>query len=429
MFAVPTPTNRESDEVRNAKMLLRALGVECAVVEDVAWEEEQTVEARLVLRVRPRHQERGRCPQCGSRCAGYDAGEGLRRWRAPDVGLVPVFVEAQAPRIECPHHGVLVARVPWARPGSRFTRTFEDTVAWLAVRTDKTTLSNLMSIAWRTVGRILERVSNTARATMDPLANLVRIGIDEVAYRKGHRYLTVVIDHDSGRLLWASPGHDEATLRTFFDSLGEERAKALQLVSADAAAWIANVVRERCPNAVLCLDPFHVVQWATRALDEVRRNVWNALRESGKSDLAQTLKHARWALWKNPEDLSAAQTTSLAAIQRDNASLYRAYLLKEQLRAVFQSGIQGIELLDRWLRWAARSKLKPFVKLARSVRNHRRGIYAALIHGLSNARIEAANTKLRLLTRLAYGFHSHAPMIALAMLKLGGLCPSLPRLK
>lgn len=415
--------------MRNAKMLLRALGVECAVVEDLTWEDEQTDRARLVVRVRPSHRDRNRCPQCGRRCAGYDAGEGLRRWRAPNVGLACAFIEAPAPRVECPVHGVLVASVPWARAGARFTRTFEDTVAWLAVRTDKTTLSSLMNIAWRTVGRILERVSDTAQATMDPLANLARIGIDEVSYRKGHRYLTVVVDHDTGRLLWASPGKNEGTLRKFFDQLGEKRAKALQLVSADAASSVANVVRERCPTAVLCLDPFHIVQWATKALDEVRRTMWNKLRATGKPDLAHTLKHARWALWKNPENLTAAQTTSLAAIQRDNEALYRAYLLKEQLRAVFQSGLGGIKLLERWLTWASRSKLKPFVKIARSIREHRRGIYAALVHGLSNARVEAANTKLRLLTRIAYGFHSHAPLIALAMLKLGGLCPPLPRLK
>jgi transposase len=413
--------------VRDARMVLRALGVERTVVEDVVWEHEETAEMQLVVHVRPLASERNRCPQCGRSCPGYDAGEGRRRWRAPNVGLVPVHVEAAAPRVRCPTHGVLVASVPWARAGSRFTRAFEDTVAWLSVRTDRTTLSALMKVAWRTVGRILERVADTAMATRDPFEGVRRIGIDEVSYRKGHRYLTVVVDHDSGRLLWATPGRDEATLHRFFDALGE-RAQNIALVSADAASWVANVVRERAPNAVQCMDPFHVVQWATKALDEVRRQVWNTLRENGKGDLASTLKHARWALWKNPEHLNGAQRASLAAIERDNAPLYRAYLLKEQLRAVFQAGLDGLGLLERWLAWAARSKLKPFVKLARSVRAHRQDIYAALIHGLSNARTEATNTKLRLLTRLAYGFHSHAPLIALAMLKLGGLCPPLPSL-
>jgi len=415
--------------VRNAKMLLRALGVERAIVESIWWENEDTPSAQLIVEVRLRAQDRSRCPQCGRRCPGYDSGNGRRRWRAPDIGLVSVFIEAEAPRIECPQHKVLVARLPWSRPGSSFTIAFEDRVAWLAVRTDKTTLSDFMRIAWSTVGRILERVADTALAKMDPFANLQRIGIDEVSYRKGHRYLTVVVDHDSGRLLWASDGHSETTLRRFFDLLGETRSKALRLVSADAAAWIANVVAERCPNAILCLDPFHVVQWATKALDEVRRSVWNDLRQGGKPELAFALKHARWALWKNPGDLTKAQKFSLAAIQRNNGPLYRAYLLKEQLRAVFQSGMPGALILDRWLQWACRSKLKPFVKLARSIRRHRPSIYASLIHGLSNARVEGINTKLRLLTRLAYGFHSHAPLISLAMLKLGGLCPPLPRLK
>jgi len=415
--------------VRNAKMLLRALGVERAVVENIWWEDEESPSAKLVVKVRPWATEAERCPQCGQQCPGYDGGNGRRRWRAPDIGLVSVFIECDAPRIECPQHGVLVARVPWSRPGAFFTTAFEDRVAWLAVRTDKTTLSAFMRIGWRTVGRILERVADTALAVVDQFANLKRIGIDEVSYRKGHRYLTVVVDHDTGRLLWASDGKSEATLHKFFDLLGETRSKALRLVSADAAAWIANVVAERCPNAILCLDPFHVVQWATKALDEVRRSVWNDLRQRGEPELAFALKHARWALWKNPGDLSTAQKISLAAIQRDNGPLYRAYLLKEQLRAVFQTGMPGAQILNRWIQWACRSRLKPFVKLARSIRHYRPSIYATLIHDLSNARVEGVNTKLRLLTRLAYGFHSHAPLISLAMLKLGGLCPPLPTLK
>jgi transposase len=191
-----------------------------------------------------------------------------------------------------------VQRVPWARAGSGFVYAFEQLCVWLAVRTDKTALSSLLRIAWPSVGAIVERVAQAALAQFDPLQGLLRIGIDEVAYRKGHYYLTVVLDHDSGRLLWASPGRNEETLHSFFDALGPVRCKQLQLVSADAASYIANVVRERCPNAVLCLDPFHIVKWATEALDEVRRDVWNQLRRDGKKEQAQTLKRSRWALWK-----------------------------------------------------------------------------------------------------------------------------------
>lgn len=413
--------------MRSSKMLLRALGVERAVLEDVRWVDGESGDAALVVRARAVRDERGRCSHCGRRCPWYDRGDGLRTWRSLDFGVQRTFVEAEAPRVRCREHGVVVQRVPWARGASGFTRAFEDQVAWLAVRTDKTTLASLLRVAWRSVGAILERVAKSMRATFDPYAEVTRIGIDEVSYRKGHRYFTVVVDHDSGRLLWASPGHDEATLRKFFDELGAERAARIKLVSADAAGWIPNVVRERCPNATQCMDPFHVVQWATRALDEVRRSVWNDLRRGGKKDDARTLKGSRWALWKNPEDLTPEQKVSLASIEHGNKPLFRAYLLKEHLRDVFKhDGQQAINMLDYFVVWAARSRLKPFVKLARSIRDKRDSIVAALTLRLSNARVEAANTKLRLLTRLAFGFHSPQPLIALALMRLGGLCPTLP---
>jgi len=155
-------------------------------------------------------------------------------------------------------------------------------LAWFATRTDKTTLATLLGVAWRTVGTVIERVVGEQRKHRDPLSGLTRIGIDEVSYRKGHRYLTVVIDHETGRLVWAAPGHGSAVLNRFFRELGAERRKALTLISADAAPWIAKSVKRYCPRARLCVDPFHVVAWATKALDKVRRSLWNKLRERGE---------------------------------------------------------------------------------------------------------------------------------------------------
>ena len=412
--------------MRRGKMLLRALGVERAVMEELRWEDGPVQSLQVHVRLRKRDQQR--CPECGRRCGLYDRGDGPRVWRTVDVGLSPAYVVTSGTRVRCPKHGVTAQRVPWARGGSRFTQAFEDRVAWLAVRTDKTTVSTLLNIAWRTVGRILERVSQSMKKVRDPFAGVTRIGVDEVSYRKGHRYLTIVVDHDSGRLLWASPGKDEATFRKFFDELGPERSARIRFVSADASAAFGNVVRERCPKAKLCLDPFHIVQWATKALDAVRRTVWNELRRSGQKKRAKALKGSRWALWKNYGDLTPEQRVTLANIERDNQQLFRAYLLKEELRAVFQEPDPDLakRTLDDWLAWASRSRLEPFVKLARSIRKHRAAIDDVIDYGLSNARLEAANTKLRLLTRLAFGFHSPAPLIALAMLKLGGLCPPLP---
>jgi transposase len=168
--------------------------------------------------------------------------------------------------------------VPWARHGVGHTRDFDETVAWLATQCSKTAVVESMRIAWRTVRAIVARVSADIDARVDRLAGLRRIGIDEISYKRGHRYLTVVVDHDSGALVWAAPGRDEATLRRFVDALGVERAGQITHVSADAADSIAKVVAERWPHALRCADAFHVVAWATDALAEVRRQAWNEAR-------------------------------------------------------------------------------------------------------------------------------------------------------
>jgi transposase len=381
----------------------------------------------VVVTARPRKHLQGRCGVCARRCPGFDQGEGRRRWRALDLGTLKAFVEADVPRVRCPEHGVVVVAVPWARHGARHTRGFDDTAAWLAVHTSKQAVSQLLRVAWETVGRVVTRVTADAEAACDRFDGLRRVGIDEISYKRGHKYLTVVVDHDAGRLVWAAPGRDAATLSRFFDALGPERCAKVRLVSADAAEWIALTVAARCPQAVLCADPFHVVKWATDALDEVRREVWNTARKGGEVALAGELKGARWALWKNPEDLTRRQRGKLAWIARVNGRLYRAYLLKEQLRLVFKlKGVRATVLLEAWLGWARRCRIPVFVKLAKTITAHRSSIQAALTEGLSNGLVESTNTKIRLLTRVAFGFRSPNALIALAMLSVGGLCPPLP---
>ena len=179
-----------------------------------------------------------------------------------------------------------------------------------------------------------------------------------------------------------------------------------------------------CPQAIRCADPFHVVRWATDALDEVRRQTWNAARRSGQVRHARQLKRARYALWKAPENLTARQRGHLAQIQRTNRTLYRAYLLAEQLREVFRHrGRPALLLLEAWLSWARRCRIPSFIELARRIAKHRGQIEATLIHGLSNALVGSVDTRIRLLARLAFGFRSPEALIGLAMLKLGGYCP------
>lgn len=437
--------------MRNVRLWRALLGVDQrTVIEDIEFEEFEADDADgdtlVVARVRPRSGVSRRCGRCGRRASWYDRGEGRRRWRGLDWGTVQVMLESDAPRVNCAVHGPTVVAVPWARHHAGHTLAFDATVAWLAVACSKTAVCELMRIAWRTVGAIVSRVWADTEKSVDRFANLRRIGIDEISYKRHHKYLTVVVDHDSGRLLWAAPGRDKATLRGFFETLGVQRCAQITHVSADAAEWIAAVVAERCPTAVLCADPFHVVAWATEALDTERRRAWNDARALARTEprwgrgrpasttaarpgreQARGLKGARYALWKNPEDLTERQTAKLAWIAKTDPRLHRAYLLKEGLRHVFSvKGEEGKQALDRWLSWARRCRIPVFVELAGRITKHRHAINAALEHGLSQGLIESTNTKIRLLTRIAFGFRSPEALIALAMLALGGHRPDLP---
>jgi transposase len=194
------------------------------------------------------------------------------------------------------------------------------------------------------------------------------------------------------------------------------------------AAWVAGPIAERCPQAELCLDPFHVVMLATDALDEIRREVWNEARRAGEIAVARDLKGLGSRCGRTPRTSPPASSSSSPRSRPPTQRLYRAYLLKEQLRQIYRLPADAaIKLLDGWLKWARRCRLMAFVKLARTITQQRSGIVAAIQHGLSNARVEAINTQIRLITRRAFGFHSPDALIALTMLSLADLCPPLPR--
>ena len=413
--------------MRDATVWRRALGVDTKTVIDKVVFEEEGDEDVVIVRVRQHRSRKLRCGKCSKVAGRYDKGEGRRRWRAHDIGLLRCYLEGEAPRVRCPTHGPVVAQVPWARHDARHTYAFDDQVAWLVTHTAKTTLVELMRISWPTVGAIVTRVVADGRALRDPFDGLVRIGIDEISYKRGHKYITVVVDHDSGRLVWAAPGRDKETLSQFFELLGPERSARIRLVSADAAEWIATVVAEHCPEATLCADPFHMVAWATSALDEVRRQLWRDAKRIGAPSLVTRIKGCRYALLKNPQNLTENQRASLARVAAVNKSLYRAYLLKEEFRLIFQlRGDDAIVALDGWLVWAQRCRIPAFVELYHRIKKHRSTIEATLNNGLSNALVESTNTKLRLLTRMAYGFRSTDNLIALCLLDRGGYCPPLP---
>ena len=342
-----------------------------------------------------------------------------RDWRHLDAAGMEVTLVYDLRRVDCRRCGVRAELVPWADRASRFTRDFEDQVAYLAQVMDQTTVCKTMRIAWTTVGEIVERV--VARlGPADRLDGLEHIGVDELSYRRHHEYITIVVDHVGTKVVWAAPGKNAATLKCFFRDLGPERAALIKTVTMDMSAAYIEAVETQAPRARIVFDHFHVVRMAQDALDKVRRQQVALL--AGTDD-GKGLKKSRWALLKNPWNMNAVERNKLAEVQRDNRSLYRAYLLKQSLVDILDRRQVNVvrDKLRLWTSWAKHSRLDPFKKLAGTVRRHFEGIVSFVATGLTNGLVEGLNGKARTITRRAYGFHSPHRLISFLFLCCSGL--------
>jgi transposase len=364
------------------------------------------------------------CSRCGRRSAvgAYDSD--TRLWRHLDLAAFELYLRYRLRRFTCRScQAVVTEAVPWAEHGSVFTRDFEDVASFYAQQTNQTVVSRVMKISWPTVGNIVRRTV-ARRGTPLRVRKLYRIGVDEISYRKRHKYLSIVADHDTGHVVWAGNGKSGDALDPFLDALGDAGRSTIKLVTMDMSQAYISKVRERLPHAIIVFDPFHVVKLANEALDQVRRQQVRALKDKAA---AQSVKKTRWILLKTPDDLDAAEAEKLSVLATVNRPLYRAYLLKEALRAVFrETPVKAKNRLDAWIRWACRSRLAPFVRLARTIRQHKPGILAAIEHGVSNGRLEGLNSKIRLISHRAFGFHSAEALIALINLCCSGIDLPLP---
>lgn len=394
------------------------LGIPGATVTGVSF-----TSAGVVVGIRLRRR-RLVCPCGRSVRAVYD--RHTRRWRHLDLGATRLILEAEIRRLRCPACGVRTEAVPWAREGARFTRDLEDLIAWCAQRMDKTTVARLCRVSWASVQRAVMRVVEE-HIDARRLEGLFRIGVDEVSWRKGHRYVTVVADHDAdGAVVWAGEGKSSDTLERFYSELGPEGCAGLEAVSLDMGGAYAKATAKMAPEARMCIDPFHVVALGNEALSATRRQAWNLARREGTD--ARWVKHTRWALVKDPGTLSTDQRLVLEDLRRGRSVLWRAWRLKEELRDVYRLREFGAahQFLDRWLARACRSRIPAFVKLSRTIRAHRDGILAAVELGLSNSKLEGLNSKIRLINHRGYGHHSAAAVIAMIYLCCGGITVELP---
>jgi transposase len=379
----------------------------------------------VIVRLRRRRRKHV-CP-CGWKTwSHYD--RSVRRWRHLDLGAVRCELEAEIVRIDCRRCGrVRTEVVPWARPSSRHTRDFQDVVCYLAQRTDKTTICRLMRTSFEAVAHVVQTV---VHEELDDtrLDDLYRIGVDEVSYRKGHRYLTVVADHDrDGAVIWVGEGKDAKTLSRFYDELGPKRTACLEAVSLDMGGAYKKATDDKAPQARQCVDPFHLVKLCNEAIDKTRRWAWNVHRGAGLPS-AVWVKRTRWALVKDPGDLKDSQLEILAELERRRSVLFRAWQLKEALRDLYrlEDPTEAGAHLDWWLAWAARCRIPAFVSFQKTVRSNRDRILGAVELGLSNSKLEGLNSKIRLINHRGYGHRSLPALIAMIYLCCGGITVTLP---
>lgn len=413
----------------------------------------------LRIQVRPTKWHENICPICGRRCPGYDAPlAGTKLWRGSDWNGILVELESATHRIRCPEHGIVTADVPWAYPGSSFTKEFDMNAAWLATYLPRSTVSAYLRVDWETVGRCISRsLKDIEPERSRRLDGLVNIGIDETSYRKGHKYITVVVNHDTDTVVWAANGYGKSVLEQFYQALSGEQRAGIRVVTGDGARWITECVNKFTPGCERCVDPFHVVQWAMEALDRERREVWHEAYAEARSlakehpqkrgrpgrgnadaaiiararQKADEIKNSAYTLGKAPEHLTANQQTRIAMIAENNPRLYRAYRIKEQLRLLFKlkDPAEAEKALKKWLWWASHCRIPSMVELNRKIRRHREHILNAIRLGISNARIEATNNKIALIVRKAYGFRNIQNMLDMVYLVCSDLKVPLPNRK
>jgi transposase len=407
--------------MRAAAVLNRLLGFKATVVEGVDF-----CGAEMVVRVRLRSRVLV-CP-CGKRSrARYDTSR--RRWRHVDFGRYRVLIEADIRRVDCSGCGrVRTEWMPWARPGARHTRDFEDMAAWLVKRMSKSAVATLLGSTWETVDALVTRIVDDHLDTAR-LDGLYRIGVDEIAYRKGRKFLTVVADHDTGRVVFVGEGRNQHILAEFLQSLGETGRARIEAVSMDMTAIYRKATTAHVPHAKVCLDPFHVIKWASEALDLAYYGTSHLAAPIAVDGLthAQTWQKVRGALRLPAEKHDQRRAAIIEQLRRKHPRLHRAWVLKETLRDLYRiPADQAADHLRRWITRARRSGIKAFAALGRRLRHHRTGILNAIHLGLSNSLLEAINAGIRLIQRRAHGYASLDNLIEMIHFCHGGIPTELP---
>lgn len=343
------------------------------------------------------------CPECGKRCTIADHAP-ERTWRHLDTMQFETLIRAKVPRSRCQEHGVKTISVPWAEPGSRFTLLFErfalDVI--LACRS-LTQVCDLLGLDWDAVQRIMDRAVKRGLKRRE-LEGLAHVGIDEKSFGAGQSYISLLTDLDESRVLEVMEGCDQATAEALWQSLPEEQRRSIEAVALDMAPAFIAASRAAVPQADLVHDKFHIAKHLNEAVDTVRRQEHKQLMAQGD----ETLKSTRQLWLFNPMNFSDEQAEDFEQLKFSGLKVARAWAIKELFSKLWTYYYEGSarKFFKNWFGWAARSKLKPVIKVAKMLKRHLENILTYLRHPITNAVTEGLNSKIQLIKSNARGFRS-----------------------
>lgn len=377
----------------------------------------------LVVQIEPRKNSRPFCSGCGRRGRAYDRLQERRFEFVPLWGIL-VFFAYRMRRVDCKRCGVTVEMVPWCDGKNQLTTTYRWFLASWARRLSWSEVGSIFRTSWDSVSRAVEHAVEWGLAHRD-LSQVTALGIDEIAWGRGHVYLTLVYDISGAtkRLLAVAEDRTEVSLRTCLDSLGASVRQQVKYVCSDMWKAYLKVIAEQLAGAVHVLDRFHVMQMFGKALDEIRAEESKRLVRDGYEPI---LKKSRWCLLKRPENLTDKQTVKLSELLKYNLRTVRAYLFREDFQRLWEysSAWWAGKFLDEWTGRVMRSRLEPMKKIARSMRAHRPLIlnWFRARGQISSGAVEGLNNKVKLVARKSYGFRT-AKVAKLALLHNLGALP------
>ncbi len=414
-----TKLNAERQQVLIKTLLNKCYKFKSFVFGNVAYfPENEEIEVEVI----PRSNSHIICPRCHKKIPGYDTSKESRRFEFIPVWNIKVFFSYFMRRGECPEHGIIVEFVPWADGKQTLTTPFILFLAnWGKALSWKETAIRFRT-SWHKVFQSIEFVVQWGLSHRS-LDGITSIGIDEISYSLGHKYITFVYQLDKAckRLLWVAKNRTVKSLLGFFRTFGKERAALIKYVCSDMWKAYLKVIKRKVPQAIHILDRFHLIQKINKAIDEVRAIEHRQLKSKGH----ETLKNSRWCLLKRKENLTEKQEVKLKDLLSHNLQSVRAYLLKEDFQGFWEYVSPGWagKFLDRWITRVMRSKIVPLKKVAQTIRRHKNLImnWFQAKEGVSTGVVEGFNNKIKVTTRKAYGFRTYKCIEIASYHVLGGL--------